>query len=340
MKTGLSRSRWLPLAALAFFTCTAMARPLLIPPQNLAVPPLPGAPDNPDIVTNYGALGIDQGTLLVAAYRPRDAEGNYESAVHIFERNTQGRWIYAGILTVQPLIGDLRIGGTVAAVSTVRTPDTPSAISVFERGATGWALTGTFPATNSRLVRVEDGSLYLEPQDGCTSPYQEFRKVNGTWTQVATIGGPRCDQTKRTSTMVARSSRTDRWIASTPEPAESLRRRGRRGIPSAAYPRPKRLLFRFGGTEAPSVGTPSTSTAAISTGTREVYGGRRAGCSSQRPRSASDPARERCAATISSCSASSATTSGFTTIPIAPPSGTCCGSTGRTPPAPSSITHA
>ena len=99
MKTGLTRRLWLPFAALALFTCQAMARPLLIPPQNLAVPPLPSAPDNPDIVTQYGALGIDQDTLLVAAYRPRDAEGNYESAVHIFERNTQGSWIYAGILT-------------------------------------------------------------------------------------------------------------------------------------------------------------------------------------------------------------------------------------------------
>jgi hypothetical protein len=192
VKTGLARSVWLPLAALAFFTCAAMARPLLIPPQNLSVPPLPGAPANPDIVTLYGALGIDQGTLLVAAYRPRDAEGNYESAVHIFKRNTQGRWIYAGILTDQP-VGDLRIDGTMAAVSTVPSPGTPGAIRVFERGATGWALTGTFPATSSTLVRVEDGSLYLEPQDGCTSPYQEFRKVNGTWTQVATIGGQRCD---------------------------------------------------------------------------------------------------------------------------------------------------
>jgi hypothetical protein len=220
MKTGLTRRLWLSFAALAFFTCPAIARPLLIPPQNLAVPPLPGAPDNPDIVTQYGALGIDQGTLLVAAYRPRDAEGNYESAVHIFERNTQGSWIYAGILTVQPLIGDLRIGGTVAAVSTVRTPDTPSAITIFERGATGWALTGTFPATNSRLVRVEDGSLYLEPQDGCTSPYQEFRKVNGTWTQVATIGGQRCDR-NQPDINDGRAVITHRPVdSSTPEPAE------------------------------------------------------------------------------------------------------------------------
>ena len=78
-------------------------------------------------MTLYGALGIDQGTLLVAAYRPRDAEGNYEEAVHIFERNAEGRWIYAGILTDQlVLIGDLRMDGTMAAVSTVLPPGTPA----------------------------------------------------------------------------------------------------------------------------------------------------------------------------------------------------------------------
>lgn len=91
MKSGLTRRLWLPIAALALFTCPAMARPLLIPPENLSVPPLPGAPNNPDIVTLYGALGIDEGTLLVAASRPRDAEGNYEEAVHIFERDAGGR---------------------------------------------------------------------------------------------------------------------------------------------------------------------------------------------------------------------------------------------------------
>jgi hypothetical protein len=215
MKTGLGRSLWLPLAALTFFTCPALSRPVLIPPQNLSVPPLPGAPDNPDIVTLYGALGIDQDTLLVTAYRPRDAEGNYEPAVHIFERNAEGRWIYAGILTDQPdqPVGGLSIDGTMAAVSTEATLGTPSAIRVFERGATGWALTGTFPATNSRLVRVEDGSLYLAPPD-CILPYQEFRKVNGTWTEVATIGGQRCDR------YLADINDGRALITHTPEPAE------------------------------------------------------------------------------------------------------------------------
>src|SRR5690349_18021171 len=152
MKTGLTRRLWLPFAALALFTCPAMARPLLIPPQNLEVPPLPGAPNNPDIVTLYGAPGIDQGTLLVAASRPRDAEGNYENAIHIFQRNAEGRWIYSGILAEQ-LVWDLKIDGTMAAISTVPTPGTPGAFMIFERGATGWALTGNFPSGGSRLVR-------------------------------------------------------------------------------------------------------------------------------------------------------------------------------------------
>ena len=142
MKTGLARSLWLPIAALAFFTCTAMARPLLIPPQNLSVPPLPGAPDHPDIVPLYRNAAIDEGTLLVGVSRPRDAEDNYENAMHIFERDAEGRWIHAGILTDQLALG-LGIDGTVAAVNTVLPGGTLN-ISVFERGATGWALTGNF----------------------------------------------------------------------------------------------------------------------------------------------------------------------------------------------------
>ena len=194
MKTGLGRSLRLPLAALACFTSTAMARPLLIPPQNLSVPPLPGAPDNPEIVPLYGTVAIDQGTLLVNAARPRDAEGNYDSAVHIFERDAEGRWIYAGIFD-EPA-GEFEIDGTVAAV---RPEVNRSAIRVFERGATGWAFTGTLQAPNAGLVRVEDGSIYLAPEEnsnppGCMPPYQEFRKVNGSWTRVATIGGQRCDR--------------------------------------------------------------------------------------------------------------------------------------------------
>ena len=76
---------------------------------------------------------------------------------------------------------------------------------VFERGTQGWTQTGAIAmSANSRLaVRVEDGSIYMAPptrqpgtSPGCIGPYEQWRKVGGTWHVVATIGPQRCRDTE------------------------------------------------------------------------------------------------------------------------------------------------
>ena len=115
MKTALRRFRGLPVAALALFTCAAGARPLLVPPQNLAVPQLPGVPADDFLSPTYGSVAIDEGTLLVFATRAINAQNDRVSGVYIFERNAEGRWAYAGILTEQ-WPGSPMLDGTVATV--------------------------------------------------------------------------------------------------------------------------------------------------------------------------------------------------------------------------------
>ena len=101
MKTALRWFRVLPMAALALFTCAATARPLLVPPQNLALPPLPGLPPDDYFKPTYQSVAIDGGTLLVGASRPINEQNDWVSGVYIFERNAAGRWAYAGVLTEQ-----------------------------------------------------------------------------------------------------------------------------------------------------------------------------------------------------------------------------------------------
>ena len=92
MKTGLRCFRLLPMAALVLFTCAATARPLLVPPQNLALPPLPGLPPDDYFKPTYNSVAIDGGTLLVGASRPINEQNECVSGVYIFERNAAGRW--------------------------------------------------------------------------------------------------------------------------------------------------------------------------------------------------------------------------------------------------------
>ena len=126
------------------------------------------------------------------AQRSINAQNVRVNGVYIFERNADGRWAYAGVLTEQ-WPGDVMLNGTVATTRSV------DGIKVFERGAAGWALTGAITVQNSFVFRIEDGSIYVRQEDPfsnrtCVPPYQQFRKVSGTWTQVATIGGQRCDE--------------------------------------------------------------------------------------------------------------------------------------------------
>jgi len=172
------------MAALVLFTCAAGARPLLVPPQNLALPPQLGT-------LFYYSVAIDSGTLLASA-RSIDPQSDPVNGVYIFERDAAGRWAYAGVLTEQ-WPGDVMLNGTVATTRSV------DGIKVFERGAAGWALTGAITVQNSFVFRIEDGSIYVRQEDPfsnrtCVPPYQQFRKLGGIWTQVATIGGQRCDQ--------------------------------------------------------------------------------------------------------------------------------------------------
>jgi hypothetical protein len=179
---------WLPVAAIALFSYTATARPLLVPAQTLELPS--------NFFRGYGDIAVDQGTLLVNGGRPTDTQGGSVQGVYIFERDTAGHWAYAGVLTEQ-WTGELRIGGAVATIRST----TGEGTRVFERGATGWALSGVLSTdSNLSVVRIEDGSIYTQTHDfedptACLPPFQEYRKVNGTWTPVATIGGQRCERT-------------------------------------------------------------------------------------------------------------------------------------------------
>ena len=193
MKTALHWSRGLPMAALALFTCTALARPLLVPPQRLAVPPAGNPPYQGYLEPMYTSVAIDGGTLLVTAHRPLNDENERVDGVYVFERNAEDRWAYTGVLT-EEWPGAVMLNGNLATTSSY-----PGGIKIFERGAAGWAVTGTIPIELGHVFRIEDGSIYVRQEQisipSCSPPYQQFRKVNSVWTQVATIGGERCDST-------------------------------------------------------------------------------------------------------------------------------------------------
>ncbi len=194
MKTPLLWSRALPLAALVLFTCSALARPLLVPPQRLSVPPADNPPYQGFIETMYTSVAIDGGTMLVTAHRPLNDENERVDGVYIFERNAAGRWVYAGVLT-EEWPGIVSLNGNLATTSNY-----PAGIKIFERGATGWTVTGTIALELGQVFRIDDGSIYVQQRTlsipNCAPPYQQFRKVSGTWTQVATFGGDRCDSTE------------------------------------------------------------------------------------------------------------------------------------------------
>lgn len=194
MKRAIRWSNGLPLVALALFTCAAMARPLLVPPQRLEVPPASNPPYQGYIEPIYTSVAIDGGTLLVTAHRPLNDQNERVDGVYIFERNAEGRWAYSGVLT-EEWPGIVMLNGNLATTSNY-----PAGIKIFERGANGWAVTGTLPFELGQVFRIEDGSIYVQQRvlsvPDCSPPYQQFRKVNGTWTQVATLGGERCDRTE------------------------------------------------------------------------------------------------------------------------------------------------
>jgi hypothetical protein len=186
--------RWLPLATIALFSYNATARPLLVPAQQVEFPRAPGVPDGEAFASYYGDAAIDENTLLVEGSRAINAQNERATGVHIMERDATGNWVYLGLLTDRQ--GDLRIDGSVATVRS----EIQEGVRVFERGATGWAQTAHLTNPNLSVVRIEDGSIFTQTSAGvndppsCLPPFEEYRKVNGAWTVVATIGGQRCER--------------------------------------------------------------------------------------------------------------------------------------------------
>ena len=188
------RTQWKLLVSAAAFVLlplAAAARPLLIPPKHLALP-LPG---NPPFVNawdpSYYSVAIDGDTVLASAQRVVNTNGDRVNGVYIFQRNANGAWKFAGVLTEgSQYLEQVWLDGDVAVVAPF------PGFRVYERTAAGWNLSATFNI-NQTMVRVEDGSIYTRPyapnSTECLPPYSQYQKVNSTWQVVATIGGARCE---------------------------------------------------------------------------------------------------------------------------------------------------
>ena len=177
--------RALTLAALAFIAPACWARPLLLPPKHLELPP--------QFNLEFGAPAIDGDTVMVPASRAINADNERIDGVYIFQRDTAGNWNYAGPL-LEGQSGGLLLNGNLATVQA------SGSLRVYERGVQGWSLNATIPLNQLDYVfRLDDGAIYVRrnstvyPPSSCLPPFQQYRKVNGSWTVVATIGGERCD---------------------------------------------------------------------------------------------------------------------------------------------------
>jgi hypothetical protein len=181
----LRMRRILTIAALALVTPVTFARPVLVAPIRLEVPPLVGEPGQ--YRSTYGAVAIDGDTLLVGAERSVSA-GERRKGVHVFQRAADGSWSHQGPL-FEGTFEEVYLSGNIAAVNV------PDGIQVYERGAQGWAAGATI-STSGKAVRVSENSIYVirfgSGSPSCAPPYQQFRKVNGTWSAVATIGPQIC----------------------------------------------------------------------------------------------------------------------------------------------------
>jgi hypothetical protein len=186
--------RILTIAALLSVACPLFARPLLVPPkQRLTLPRLVQETYPGEWPTAYGAAAIDGDTLLTHAIRYSDNQGNRTEGVYLFQRAANGTWSYVKPL-VEGVTGYPLVNGNLATVQTY------GQVLVFERGTAGWTQTAviTFAQPNDFVFRLDDGAIYVEPrkawnETGCNRPFEQWRKVGGTWQRVATIGPERCD---------------------------------------------------------------------------------------------------------------------------------------------------
>jgi hypothetical protein len=191
MDIAYARARQiLTFAALLLAASTTLARPLLLAPaQRLTVPTRA-----PDAWPNaYGYTAIDGDSLLVATGRFTSNFDDRVDGVFLFQRDAAGKWNYVKPLYEGAVYGFPLLNGNLATVQIY------GQVLVFERGAQGWAQTATIPLAqpNSFAFRLDDGAIYIEPRNAwndtsCPAPYQQWRKVNGTWQMVATIGPQRC----------------------------------------------------------------------------------------------------------------------------------------------------
>jgi hypothetical protein len=187
------------LTLVALITPPAMARPELVAPQRPSVPPLVQPQYPGQYATNYGAPAIDGDTMLVPASRVINTHDERRDGVFLFQRTSAGVWTY-----VRPLIEDA--SGSVMINGNLATIQTYGVLYVYERGASGWALSDTLEAelgewdASNYVFRIDAGSLYVRrdiwswPPLDCQPPLEQWRRVNGTWTAVATIGPERCSE--------------------------------------------------------------------------------------------------------------------------------------------------
>jgi hypothetical protein len=192
------RLAWLLGLAVAILAPLTAARPLLLPPAQRLQFPLPG---EPQYQNQFDALiyrvAIDGNTALVEGQRAIDTANNRAVGVYVFERDAAGRWIFRAPLTEEPNLtgGSPVIEGNVAAVSG------NNQLTVYERGAAGWALSGVVALPqNGAAFRISNGAIYVQFYNGfypsCEPPLRQYRKVAGIWQHTATIGPERCAYTR------------------------------------------------------------------------------------------------------------------------------------------------
>ena len=181
------------LGTLLLTSCipSALARPLLIPPKHLVVPQCcePFQVGEPII----NSVAIDGDTVMASALRSISLNERV-NGVYIFQRAADGSWNFQAPLTEGAQFPEWVLFNQDIAVVVGS-----NGSRIYERSAAGWTLSGTIIPFPDQVIRVENGSVYTERfrrfgETGCLPPYQQWRKVSGTWQVVATIGHERCDQ--------------------------------------------------------------------------------------------------------------------------------------------------
>jgi hypothetical protein len=192
---------WYSCLGLALLASIASARPLLLPPAQRLVIPSPGGTgfQHQPIIHR---VAIDGPTAMVAAERAIDSSNNRAIGVYVFERDAAGQWNYRGPLTESPALtgGAPIIEGNLAAVSG-RTASGDPAVTVYERGASGWALSGVIELPqNGVAFQISDAAIYVQFYNSfypsCEAPLRQYRRVAGVWQHTATIGPERCAYTR------------------------------------------------------------------------------------------------------------------------------------------------